>query len=101
MCHFQSNFHKIPLLQIIIVAPQTTEPECRVDQHCHSDLTCIGKRCQNPCRVSNPCSGQQKCVVKDTLPTRTLACVCPEGTIFSNQGHCKNGKFKAYPSLII
>ena len=96
MCHFKSSFYSTRFFKIIIVVPQTTEPECRVDQDCHSDLACIGERCQNPCRISNPCSGQQKCVVKDTLPTRTLACVCPEGTIFSNQGHCKNGKFKAY-----
>ena len=67
------------------------EPECRVDQDCQTKLACIDKSCQNPCRVNNPCTGEQTCVVKDTLPTRTVACVCPEGTVFSGRGSCQRG----------
>ena len=76
------------------------EPECRVDQDCQTKLACIDKSCQNPCRVNNPCTGEQTCVVKDTLPTRTVACVCPEGTVFSGRGSCQRGN-DTFPFFIL
>merc|ERR1712110_12672 len=45
--------------------------------------------CQNPCRLSNPCRGAQQCVVADTLPTRSVACICPDGTVAGSNGECK------------
>ena len=74
------------------LVPKVPEPECRVDQDCQSNLACIDEKCQNPCRVNNPCSGNQQCIVKDTLPTRTVACVCPDGTVFSDSRNCQRGK---------
>ena len=76
----------------ILLVPKVPEPECRVDQDCQSNLACIDEKCQNPCRVNNPCTGDQRCIVKDTLPTRTVACVCPDGTVFSDSGNCQRGK---------
>ena len=76
---------------ILFLVPKIPEPECRVDQDCQSKLACIDESCQNPCRINNPCTGEQQCVVKDTLPTRTVACVCPEGTVVSDRGHCQKG----------
>ena len=67
------------------------EPECEVDRDCSSQLACIDTTCQNPCRVNNPCLGEQQCVVKDTLPTRSVACICPDGSLFGNNGQCKTG----------
>ena len=78
--------------QTILLVPLRPDPECRVDQDCSSKLACIDERCQNPCQINNPCTGNQKCVVSDTLPTRTVACVCPEGTVFSDRGNCQKGK---------
>ena len=81
---------------ILLLVPKIPEPECRVDQDCQSNLACIDERCQNPCRINNPCTGEQSCVVKDTLPTRTVACVCPEGTVVSDRGHCQKGIFRYF-----
>ena len=67
------------------------DPECEVDRDCPSQMACIDTICQNPCRINNPCLGEQQCVVKDTLPTRSVACVCPDGSLFGNNGQCKTG----------
>ncbi len=67
------------------------EPECRIDEDCPSKLTCMRETCQNPCRISNPCTPSQTCEVKDTLPTRTVACLCPEGYVTQNNGQCIKG----------
>ena len=86
----------------MLLVPSTPEPECRVDQDCPSKLACIDERCQNPCQINTPCTGNQKCVVSDTLPTRTVACVCPDGTVFSDRGNCQKGKrIKKFQSTII
>ena len=76
-----------------IEPPKIEEPECRIDADCPSKLACIGETCQNPCRVNNPCTGNQRCEVTDSLPTRTVACVCPSGQVFGNNGECKSGNF--------
>ena len=59
-------------------------------------MACIDERCQNPCRVANPCTGSQQCLVTDTLPTRTVACVCPQGFVSGSNGECKQGKETSY-----
>ena len=74
-----------------VLVPKIPEPECRVDYDCSSKLACIDEQCQNPCLVSNPCISNQECVVTDTLPTRSVACICPDGMVFTDQGSCKNG----------
>ena len=67
------------------------DPECRVDADCFSGLACIRDRCQNPCTLSNPCRAGQKCVVEDTLPLRTMACICPDGFYIGDSGECIQG----------
>ena len=80
-----------------IIAPRPEpEPECRVDRDCPSQMACIDERCQNPCRVANPCTGSQQCLVTDTLPTRTVACACPQGFVFGSNGECKQGKIQTH-----
>lgn len=68
-------------------------PECRVDRDCPSKLACIQATCQNPCTKNNPCSTSQQCVVVDSLPTRSVACVCPEGSVLGTNGQCTQGSF--------
>ena len=74
--------------------PNVETPECRVDQDCSAKLACIHEICQNPCQIGNPCSGNQRCVVTNTLPIRTVACVCPDGFVFTQNGNCKKGNKK-------
>ena len=77
------------IFYLIVRVPD--EPECRIDEDCPSKLTCMRETCQNPCRISNPCTPSQTCAVKDTLPTRTVACLCPEGYVTQNNGQCIKG----------
>ena len=74
-----------------LTAKVPVEPECRVDENCPSQHACINERCQNPCRVNNPCIAGQECVVQDTLPTRTIACICPDGFLVGDGGECNKG----------
>ena len=83
------------IFNLNFLVPKTPEPECRVDQDCPSQMACIAERCQNPCRVANPCTGSQQCLVTDTLPTRTVACVCPQGFVSGSNGECKQVEVRA------
>ena len=67
------------------------QPECRVDSDCPSKLACIREECQNPCIIGNPCSATQTCVVTDTLPSRSVACICPARMVPGPNGECKSG----------
>ena len=78
-------------LLIFPLAVLAEEPECRVDQDCPSKLACISQSCQNPCTVNNPCQFDQRCVVIDSQPSRSVACVCPEGTAIGSNGQCTQG----------
>ena len=53
--------------------------ECVVDGDCQSKLACLGEKCQNPCLEIQPCGENALCDVLDTLPYRTMLCVCPPG----------------------
>jgi len=75
------------------------EPECRVDQDCPSKLACISQSCQNPCTVNNPCQFDQRCVVIDSQPSRSVACVCPEGTAIGKNGQCTQGNLSFNQNL--
>ena len=81
------------------VAVKAEEPECRIDSDCPSKLACINSACQNPCIVNNPCSRQQECVVKDTRPSKSVACLCPDGHITDQSGACS--KVEAVPECYV
>ena len=84
----QPAFIKSFIFPLAIV---TETPECRIDRDCPSQLACISESCQNPCTVNNPCSNSQKCVVIDSQPSKSVACVCPEGAVFGSNGQCTQG----------
>lgn len=69
--------------------PSVPEPECRIDANCPSQLACINEHCVNPCSALIPCSPTAKCNVLDSVPLRTLTCMCPEGWIPNKEGECK------------
>eukprot|EP00095_Tigriopus_kingsejongensis_P012598 maker-scaffold642_size120736-snap-gene-0.27 protein:Tk12598 transcript:maker-scaffold642_size120736-snap-gene-0.27-mRNA-1 annotation:"GH13743" len=52
---------------------------CVGDSDCPSQTACISKTCQNPCLLAEPCGVNAKCTVLDTLPIRTMTCVCLPG----------------------
>ena len=85
----------------VFAAVISEEPECRFDQDCPPKMTCMRESCQNPCIVSNPCTSAQQCVVTDTRSSyRSVACVCPEGTLAGYGGTCESGK-KEFQSMCL
>ena len=82
--------HVFPLF---ISAIELEDPECRVDIDCPPQMTCMSETCRNPCIVNNPCSRAQQCVVTGTFTSfRSVACICPEGTLAGYGGTCESGK---------
>jgi hypothetical protein len=76
------------------------EPECRVDVDCPPQMTCMRETCQNPCIVSNPCTSSQQCIVTDTFSSiRSVACVCPPGTLAGYGGTCTQGILKGIKQI--
>ena len=88
---FESYLQPVSIIISYLLAIVSEQPECRVDSDCPSKLACISETCQNPCVVNNPCSNSQKCVVIDSQPSRSVACICPEGSVFGGNGICTQG----------
>lgn len=63
-------------------------PECTTDSDCAPKLTCVNRRCENPCSRSDVCDVQQTCTVLDTTPIRSIMCRCPPDTVTDSQGRC-------------
>ena len=63
-----------------------------MDRDCPPKLICMSESCRNPCFVSNPCSRSQQCGVTDNPNIRSVACICPEGTLAGYGGTCESGK---------
>ena len=81
------------MFSYFITAIISEEPECRVDKDCPPQMTCMRESCRNPCIASNPCTSAQQCVVTDTFTSfRSVACICPEGTLAGYGGTCESGK---------
>ena len=57
----------------------TAEVPCTSDHQCPSKTACIRGQCENPCLLAEPCGVNAECTVLDTLPVRTMTCVCLEG----------------------
>ena len=58
---------------------EKSEIGCRQDSECPSQTACISGQCQNPCTLADPCGLNAVCTVLDTLPVRTMTCICIEG----------------------
>ena len=63
---------------MVILVP-IEEPGCKEDRECPSKQACINKECVNPCEAIAPCVQNADCVVHNTLPLRTMTCICIEG----------------------
>ena len=65
------------------------EPECQVDADCPSKRACMDQHCINPCYRLDPCDETSLCDVTDTVPVRTIICICVEGYVRNDDGSCK------------
>lgn len=65
---------------------------CQTDADCPTTLACINEKCQDPCAVLQPCDKTAKCKVIDTVPWRTMVCLCPEGFMGDVERGCKPGQ---------
>ncbi|KAK8736183.1 hypothetical protein OTU49_004861, partial [Cherax quadricarinatus] len=65
------------------------KPECVADLDCPSKQACINEQCSNPCHTLSPCDRTAMCDVVDSIPVRTMICVCPEGFIMTDEGTCE------------
>ena len=68
-------------LHINIFPVPAPEPECRVDADCPSRLACLNEVCRDPCAVLSPCGQNADCTVQNTLPQRTMICMCRPGYV--------------------
>lgn len=48
----------------------------------------MNERCEDPCAAGDICTIDQECKVLDTLPLRTVMCMCPPDTIGDISGRC-------------
>jgi hypothetical protein len=59
-----------------------------VDSDCPSSLACINEKCQNPCPILRPCHPSAECRVVDSVPVRTMICMCPDGQLINRNSQC-------------
>ena len=73
---------------------------CRSDSECPSQTACINQECINPCSVADPCGENAKCQVLDTLPVRTMVCVCITGYQGNAAIKCTPGTGKIHVGVV-
>ena len=64
-------------------------PECVQDKDCPTDQVCLEEKCINPCLVLAPCVEPATCKLVDSMPVRTMVCICPEGYVTDDKGGCR------------
>ena len=70
----------------------SAEIGCTKDSDCPSQTACVSEQCVNPCSLSEPCGLNALCSVLDTLPVRTMTCVCIQGYEGDASVECTPGK---------
>lgn len=64
-------------------------PECEHDYECPTDLACIRETCVNPCTEIAPCDSSAVCKVINSVPVRTMMCICPDNWAPDQNGQCR------------
>lgn len=72
-CRVQEDHPICTCISGMFGAPPNCRPECVIDQDCISSLTCIQKKCLDPCAGS--CGFNTNCTVQNHRPI----CHCYEG----------------------
>ena len=78
--------HLYPTMSISV---PVIEPECRVDGDCPSRQACLQEVCRNPCTELKPCGRNAECSVQNTLPQRTMVCMCIPGYVGDADVYCE------------
>ncbi|CAH2002982.1 unnamed protein product [Acanthoscelides obtectus] len=60
-----------------------------MDADCPSKKACFGGVCKNPCVETKPCGRNAECIVVDSLPLRTMSCMCLPGYIGDADTECR------------
>ncbi|XP_047739046.1 uncharacterized protein LOC108675679 isoform X4 [Hyalella azteca] len=63
--------------------------DCETDGDCPSKTACFQGVCKDPCVEIKPCGRNTVCGVVDTLPYRTMTCVCLEDHIGNAYEECR------------
>lgn len=71
-----------------------------MDADCASKLACFSGECINPCLKTKPCGQNAECLVVDTLPLRTMSCVCLPGFIGDADISCQLGNLEILSFII-
>lgn len=79
-------------LQSCRIEERRPQPQCRMDADCPSKLACFSSVCKNPCVETKPCGKNAECLVVDSLPLRTMSCMCLPGYIGDADVDCRLGK---------
>lgn len=75
----------------LFTVPVRDPDQCKMDADCSSKLACFSGVCKNPCYEAKPCAEHAVCTVQDTLPLRTMYCVCEEGYVGDAEKQCLPG----------
>lgn len=78
-------------INICLVLAPPLIPLCTMDSECATGLACFNGKCLNPCLETEPCGINADCIVIDTLPLRTMSCVCRAGFIGDAESECRRG----------
>jgi hypothetical protein len=88
-CNCRPGTSGNPYIECTPYRDDQPKPECTADSDCPSKLTCINRRCADPCQQSDICFRDQTCFVVDTYPMRTVMCKCPPDTAPDSSGICR------------
>lgn len=79
-----------------------SDPQCRIDRDCPSQMSCIDENCVNLCASRNPCQGNLECSVSESHGgTRTVACSCPQGYVAVGLNRCEQGNVQATGTFLL
>jgi len=67
-----------------------------VDGDCPSRQACLQEHCRNPCTELTPCGTNADCTVQNTLPQRTMVCMCIPGYVGDADVYCQLRKIFLY-----
>jgi hypothetical protein len=76
-------------------SPPYCRPECINNDECSLSLSCINKKCENPC--NNTCGQNAKCLVVNHIPS----CICMDGYFGDPFVECNRKQCKSHLNTFI
>lgn len=79
-------------------SPPSCRPECLTNSDCKTDLACINRKCENPCKTSGSCGINSECRVHN----HNIYCTCLPNHVGDPFVLCTiKGKHFSFKSLLI